>query len=296
MGSGPKIPGVDDLLWPVLKAVGELGGSALRAEILEHARTGFTEEQIGVLASDGQPVVLNRAGWAIHRLKILGALENSERGVYATTPQANTYLRMNDDAAGGAALKRAVKKAIAAKVAKRKQEDEAEAGAAVEDETEPSSAPGDDWRTVLLEVMKKMDPAAFERLAKRLLREAGFQKVDVVGRAGDGGIDGLGLYKMSLVSFPIYFQCKRYAGSVGASIVRDFRGAMAGRGDKGLLITTGTFTPTAREEATRDGAPPVDLIDGDELCDLILEYRLGVNVTERTVKEVAVDEAFFANV
>ena len=203
---------------------------------------------------------------------------------------------MEDVAAGCAALKRAVKKAIAAKAAKRTQEEEAEAGAALADEPELSSAPGDDWRTVLLAVMKKMDPAAFERLAKRLLREAGFQKVDVVGRAGDGGIDGLGLYKMSLVSFPIYFQCKRYAGSVGANIVRDFRGAMAGRGDKGLLITTGTFTPAAREEATRDGAPPVDLIDGDELCDLILEYRLGVKVTERTVKEVAVDEAFFAKV
>ena len=292
MASGARIPGVDDLLWPVLKAVSDLGGSALRAEILEHARTGFTDEQIAVVASDGRPVVLNRAGWAIHRLKIIGVLENSERGVYTTTPKAATYLRMND-ATGGTSLKRAIKKAIAAKSTKRKQDDEAESGSALDDETEPGSVPGDDWRVVLLEAMKKMDPAAFERLAKRLLREAGFQKVDVVGRAGDGGIDGLGLYKMSLVSFPIYFQCKRYAGSVGASIVRDFRGAMAGRGDKGLLITTGTFTPTAREEATRDGAPPVDLIDGDELCELILEYKLGVNVTERTVKEVTVDETFF---
>ncbi len=138
-----------------------------------------------------------------------------------------------------------------------------------------------------------MTPAAFERLAQRILREAGFQKVDVVGRAGDGGIDGVGLYKMSLVSFPIYFQCKRYAGSVGAGVVRDFRGAMVGRGDKGLLITTGAFTPAARAEATRDGTPPVDLIDGNELCDLILEYRVGVEV--RMVKEVSIDEDYFAN-
>ena len=112
--------------------------------------------------------------------------------------------------------------------------------------------------------------------------------MDVVGRVADGGIDGVGLYGMSLVSFPIYFQCKRYAGSV----VRDFRGAMAGRGDKGLIITTGTFTPAAREEATRDGAPPVDLIDGDELCNLILEYRLGVSVVERTVRDITVDGRF----
>ena len=156
--------------------------------------------------------------------------------------------------------------------------------------------PGDDWKTVLLATLKKMNPAAFERLAMRLLREAGFQRVEVVGRSGDAGLDGIGLYKMSLVSFPIYFQCKRYAGGVGASVVRDFRGAMAGRGDKGLIITTGTFTLPARAEATKAGAPPVDLIDGDALCDLIVEYRVGVKVTERTVRDVAVDKTFFANV
>ena len=130
----------------------------------------------------------------------------------------------------------------------------------------------------------------------RILREAGFQRVEVVGKSGDGGLDGVGLYKMSFVSFPIYFQCKRYAGGVGAGVVRDFRGAMAGRGDKGLIITTGTFTPGARAEATRDGAPPVDPIDGDELCGLILEYRIGVDVTERLVREVTVDESFFAKI
>ena len=64
----------------------------------------------------------------------------------------------------------------------------------------------------------------------------------VVGRTGDGGLDGVGNYRVSLVSFPVFFQCKRYKGSVGASAVRDFRGAMAGRGEKGLLTTTGTFT------------------------------------------------------
>ena len=59
----------------------------------------------------------------------------------------------------------------------------------------------------------------------------------------------------------MFFQCKRYRGSVGASAIRDFRGAMVGRTDKGLLITTGTFTADAKREATRDGAPVLDLID-----------------------------------
>ena len=83
-----------------------------------------------------------------------------------------------------------------------------------------------------------MRPDAFERLARRLLREADFDSVKVTGQSGDGGIDGHGVYRLGLMSFPVFFQCKRYRGSVGAGAVRDFRGAMAGRGDKGLLITT----------------------------------------------------------
>lgn len=130
----------------------------------------------------------------------------------------------------------------------------------------------------------------------RLLREAGFRNVEVLGKSGDGGIDGIGVYKVSLVSFPTYFQSKRYSGSVSASVVRDFRGAMSGRGDKGLVFSTGTFTPAAKAEATRDGAPPVDLIGGEELCDLLKEYGLGVSVEERTVEEVSVEEEFFDSI
>lgn len=136
---------------------------------------------------------------------------------------------------------------------------------------------------------------AFERLAQRLLREADFDSVNVTGRSGDGGIDGLGVYRLGLVSFPVFFQCKRYRGSVSPSAVRDFRGAMAGRGDKGLLITTRTFTADAKKEATRDGAPPIDLIDGDRLCDLLKTYGLGVHTTTRTVEDITLDSAFFTD-
>jgi restriction system protein len=125
------------------------------------------------------------------------------------------------------------------------------------------------------------------------LREAGFRNVEVTSKSGDGGIDGVGVYKMSLVSFPTYFQCKRYSGSVAAGAVRDFRGAMTGRGEKGLIITTGTFTPAAKTEATRDGAPPLDLVDGDGLCDLLKDFGLGVEVETRTVEDITVDVGFF---
>ena len=117
----------------------------------------------------------------------------------------------------------------------------------------------------------------------------------MTGKSGDGGIDGIGVYRLSLVSFPVFFQCKRYKGSVGAGAVRDFRGAMSGRGDKGLLITTGNFTGEAKQEATGDGAPPVDLIDGDRLCDLLKEYELGVRRTIRQIEDVEVAPEFFAD-
>ena len=152
----------------------------------------------------------------------------------------------------------------------------------------------DVWKDALLDRLKKMEPDGFERLAQRLLRESGFKNVQVTGKPGDGGIDGFGTYSVSLVSFRVYFQCKKYAGTVAASYVRDFRGALEGRGEKGLLITTGEFGPAAREEAMRDGATPIELIDGEALCDLLKEQGLGVVKTTRTVEEIEVDEEFFA--
>jgi len=161
------------------------------------------------------------------------------------------------------------------------------------------SGEGDDdlgeWKEQLLDLLLSLDPSDFERLASRLLREAGFISVNVTGRSGDGGIDGVGVYRLSLVSFPVFFQCKRYSGSVGPNAVRDFRGAMAGRGDKGLLITTGTFTREAQKEATRDGAPPIDLIDGESLCDLLKEYELGVAIERKIAEHIAVRPDFFAD-
>ena len=140
-----------------------------------------------------------------------------------------------------------------------------------------------------------MDPTAFERLCQRLLRESGFIEVEVTQRAGDGGIDGHGTIRIGgLISFNVLFQSKRYTGNIGPTTVRDFRGAMIGRADKGLIITTGGFTREARKEATRDGAPPIDLIDGELLVDKLKELRLGVRM--KMVEEVEVDVDWFSTI
>ena len=148
------------------------------------------------------------------------------------------------------------------------------------------------WQDNLLSILYAISPNAFERLTQRLLRESGFTQVEVTGKVGDGGIDGKGIVKINgFLSFHIIFQCKRYKGSVSASQIRDFRGAMQGRADKGLVITTGNFTRDAIKEATRDGAPPIDLIDGELLCEKLKEMQLGVQIKQ--VEIIEVDKEWF---
>ena len=162
-----------------------------------------------------------------------------------------------------------------------------------ENETEVSDQDGSDegWRDQLLSLLQAMPPDAFERLSQRILRESGFIKVEVKGKSGDGGIDGIGVLRLNLLSFQVFFQCKRYKDSVGASAIRDFRGAMVGRTDKGLFITTGRFTPDAKREATRDGAPQIELIDGEQLCELLKSLNLGLKT--EMVEHVSVVPAIF---
>jgi restriction system protein len=153
-----------------------------------------------------------------------------------------------------------------------------------EDDDEENVAPTEsgiprtiNHKTDLLNRLRTMPPAAFERLCQRLLRESGFQQVEVTGRSGDGGIDGKGILQINpLLSFQVIFQCKRYSGAVGPSQIRDFRGAMTGRADKGIFLTTGSFSVDARREASRDGAPPIELVDADKLVGMFEELELGL--------------------
>ena len=238
---------------------------------------------MGVMRGDSsQSEIDYRLAWARYRLRKIGAVVNSSRGVWALTELGRTITEQQMDNMDRERWK------LRPGPTKPKPPDVPD-----DDDLADSDGDPDRWKTALLERLLSMSPDAFERLAQRLLREAGFRNVEVLGRSGDGGIDGVGVYRLSLVSFPTYFQCKRFRGSVPAGSVRDFRGAMSGRGDKGLLITTGSFTRGARDEATRDGAPPVDLVSGDELCDLLKEYALGVKVTERVIEDIEVEPRFF---
>jgi restriction system protein len=283
-----SVPTFDDLLWPTLQALKAMGGSASNDELLakvielEH----IPEHVAAFIHSDNRQTKLGyNLAWAKTYLKRVGAIGNSSRGVWAITD-----------------LGEQMSQADVARVPSlvRKQDYERkQSHSAPEITTEEAVAanqppPEETWKDRLLSVLRSMSPDAFERLAQRLLREAGFIKVEVTGRSGDGGIDGLGVLRVNLLSFQVLFQCKRYQGTVGAGAVRDFRGAMVGRSDKGLIITTGTFSGDAKREATRDGAPAIDLIDGDQLCDLLKSLKLGVST--ELVERVIVDEPWFQHV
>lgn len=279
-----SIPQYHELMWPVLTALKELGGSATVREMYEQVvkDEGFTEDQQQALTKDKRmPEIQYRLHWARTHLKGIGALENSSRGVWTLTEHGKTLTPK--------IMHEQVKAWRAADRAKR------QARSVADDASSENGADGDEqnWKDILIARLLDLSPDGFERLAQRILREAGFTNVTVTGKPGDGGIDGVGTYRPSLVSWPVYFQCKRYRGTVPARDVRDFRGAMAGRGEKGLFITTGSFTRDAENEATRDGAPPIDLIDGEQLCDLLKDYRLGIKVNQRIEEDVLVISEFF---
>lgn len=276
------VPKYDALFNPLLEALRNLGGSAAiqEQEVEVASLLKLSEKDLAEVQSGNRTKFSYRLAWARNYLKRYGALENSSRGVWALTAQGQKVKKVD---------KEEVKRFVVALDRRERKEREPESKPA---ENEPLN-----WEEQLLECVRRMPPDAFERLCQRLLRESGFIHVEVTGRSGDGGIDGKGVVRLGgLLSFHMIFQCKRFKGSVGPSVIRDFRGAMVGRTDKGLMITTGSFTADARREAQRDGAPPIDVIDGEVLVEKLKELGLGIEVRERVVEDVTVIPQFFEQI
>jgi restriction system protein len=280
-----EVPSFDELMAPTVQALRNLGGSASIDELVpEIVRVMALPQEVADVphGSSGRTELEYRSAWARTYLRRAGLLENSERGVWSLTPEGT-----NAPALDGRKIARDVAKQF-------QQERAAGTDSAVAPETDEADT-ATSWKDKLVAVLQLMDPIAFERLCQRILRESGFIEVEVTRRSGDGGIDGHGVIRIGgLISFNVLFQSKRYKGNIGPDTVRDFRGAMVGRADKGLLISTGGFTLEARKEATRDGAPPIDLIDGRLLADKLKELKLGVKTN--LVENVEVVEDWFRTI
>jgi len=276
---------------PLLQSLHELGGSGSIEEIAQKvAELSDLPEEILNLPHNpeksSQTEIEYRLAWARTYLKKYGILDNSDRGIWIIVPEKRKVTMVDPQE---------VIKTVRAEIKKQKELVQKEDAVKDENEVEiPDET--ESWRNILHHLLtQELSPDGFERLTKRILRESGFVQVEVTGRTGDGGIDGKGIMRLSgLLSFHVVFQCKKYQGSVSASDIRDFRGAMIGRADKGLFITTGTFTRDAVREATRDGAPPIDLVDGDHLAEKLKE--LGLGIKKELVEQVSVDENWFKTI
>jgi restriction system protein len=274
------VPTYDELFNPLINALQNLGGSASIPEQEEEVAKllKLTDKEIAEIHRGNRTKLSYRLAWARNYLKRYGILENSKRGVWSLSPDGLKITHVN---------KEEVKKKVVA-LDRQERKKKEESSELFEDDIPES------WEDELLNLIKSISPASFERLCQRLLRESGFIQVEVTGRSGDGGIDGKGVVRLGgLLSFHVLFQAKRYKGNVPPSVVRDFRGALVGRADKGLIITTGSFSREARAEAQRDGATPIDLIDGEDLVEKLKLLSIGVNVTERVVEEVTINHEYF---
>lgn len=271
---------------PVLNALRDLGGSARPAEVRDRvaALVELSDAAASETIPSGQLRFDNQVHWARFYLARAGYIDSSKRGVWTLTAKGQAANLSHSDSI---AIFKDTHQAVKG-LSDEAEESEEETAPAPE---KPAATGLADYRSVAHGLLLKMSPKGFEQFSQRLLREAGFQDVSVTGRSGDGGIDGIGILQVNaLVSFKVLFQCKRYSSSVTPSQVRDFRGAMQGRADKGIIITTGTFTADAKKEAVRDGVPPIELMDGERLIDMLEELELGLT----PAKAFVVDEGFFA--
>lgn len=295
-----KSPTQIELIEPVFAALRNLGGSAtiteIRDKVIEMLRLPDEIVDEPHKGNDQRTELEYQLAWARTRLKAFGAITNSQRGVWMITPEYMDKTTISKaDVVDFLKKQRISNKSPNETITSPEDDnttdeadeaDEADDNVDIPEELEP-------WRTELAETLHSINPYAFERLSMLLLRECGFSKVFVTKKSGDGGIDGTGKFLINgIFSFNIAFQCKRFVGSVSAGAIRDFRGSLTTDIEKGVFITTGTFTKAAREEASKAGKQQIDLIDGEEFINKLIEYRIGVH--EKTVYEV--DRLFFEKV
>lgn len=287
-----KSPTQLELVEPTFAALVELGGSATIDEIRDKVISilNLSDEIVDEphKGSASQTTELEyQLAWARTRLKNYGAIANSKRGVWMITPDfANRPSITREEVTDHIKKTKLNNKSSTEAEVIVNDDDPTNDGIELPEELEP-------WRVELADTLHKMNPYAFERLSMLLLRECGFSQVSVTKKSGDGGIDGTGKLRINgIFSFNVAFQCKRFVGSVSAGDIRDFRGSLTTDIEKGVFITTGTFTKAAREEASNAGKQQIDLIDGEEFINKLIEYRLGVK--EKTIYEV--DKSFFEKV
>lgn len=275
----------------LLDALRALGGSAESRDVSEWIANAVnlpTEERErrnknGILRFE------NQVHWARQYLVWEGLLDSSRRGIWTLTP-AGVKARLTEDQSRDLVKRQARLRSKKNANATEATEANPKPSRQVPDETVEAESPELAEESELLEVLQSLSPEGFERLCKRLLHEYGLEKVVVTGKSHDGGLDGMGLLRLNpFVTMKVLFQCKKIRKSVSRAQVGDFRNAVMGRADKGILIATGWFSSDAEKEANREGVLPIELVDGERLVELFETKQLGL----RRKEVFEVDHSFF---
>ena len=252
---------------PLIHVLKSAGGSGTTSDIIDQVINymNIPEEEVEETISSGASRVRNQIQWARMYLVKADLMDSSARGVWKLTEKGYESKLTDQDIYK---LFKKTQEVYAKPKSKSSTKESSFENEIVEDEKHGET---------LLNILKSLSPDGFEKISKRLLTEVGIHDVQVTGKTGDQGIDGTGVIKVNdVVGFTVIFQCKKYKDTVSPHHVRDFRGTMQGRADKGIIITTGRFTAEAKKEAVRDGVPPIELIDGERLVSLFEKYNLGL--------------------
>lgn len=284
-----KLPQHFRFINPIIEVLKELGGSGRSSEVTDVVieKMNISDDELEDVLQSGQSRIKNQIHWARMVLVKIGFIDSSQRGVWSLTEKGHKTDLPRDDLVQ---IYKTRKQWMGIGNRKQKVEKESTANDVTDDKVNENLQEPIDFKADLLNILKSLSPSGFERICQRLLRESGFAQVKVTGKSGDGGIDGHGILEVNpFVTFNVLFQCKRYQGNVSSSQIRDFRGAMMGRADKGIIITTGAFTLDAKKEARRDGVPPIEIIDGEKLIEMFERLELGL----KPIKTYEIDYKFF---
>lgn len=269
----------------MIEALKELGDSATPQEAsdLIARNCDVSDDKKEELTNSGTPRFHNQVCWARQYLVWEGLVGSVKRGIWTLTQEGKRVNLTLDDS------HRIFKKWVGIHAKNLRKKDTNRGLSSYTEKIEVEDDLADDTDD-LISVLQSMTPHGFERFSKYLLRVYGFERVEVTPIGKDGGIDGYGVLQINpFVSFKVIFQCKRYKQTVTRAQVGDFRNAMIGRAEKGIMITTGIFSEDAKREAVREGAPPIELVDGKDLVRMLEKEEIGV----RPKKVYEIDHSFF---
>lgn len=277
---------------PILEILKELGGSGGAGEVIDLVidRMNISDDELAVVNKNGGSRIKNQVNWARMYLVNHGTIDNSKRGIWTLSSSGNDLIiNTHEDALK---IFKSIQSTFKTKDETKPEIPQIDDEVEIQDYQDQAISSKLSHRDQLISILRNLTPSGFERICQRLLRESGFKRVTVTGKTGDGGIDGEGILEINpLITFKVLFQCKKYTdgNSIGSSTIRDFRGAMQGRADKGIILTTSTFTKEAKKEAIRDGVPPIELVDAEGLIDLFENKELGL----KPIRIYEIDEGFF---